>query len=184
MAGASEGMHFHYGAYLIQRIRFQNSDPLLPALKACGYRTEADIYTENTTCVEFPVKAVGADNPNFASAGTVSIAEQFATQAFLQTYWSDNAVSCTITFQDSEGDQVESLLRQYRFIIKSTSLLPYFGGSLQQAPKEPIDKETYEKRSQEITGNVEEVFSQLNSDVKDLELVDQTDCEGGACPIK
>ncbi|TMR64422.1 ribonucleoside-triphosphate reductase, adenosylcobalamin-dependent, partial [Streptococcus pseudopneumoniae] len=124
------------------------------------------------------------DNPNFASAGTVSIAEQFATQAFLQTYWSDNAVSCTITFQDSEGDQVESLLRQYRFITKSTSLLPYFGGSLQQAPKEPIDKETYEKRSQEITGNVEEVFSQLNSDVKDLELVDQTDCEGGACPIK
>ena len=184
LAGASEGMHFHYGAYLIQRIRFQDSDPLLPALKACGYRTEADIYTENTTCVEFPIKAVGADNPNFASAGTVSIAEQFATQAFLQTYWSDNAVSCTITFQDSEGDQVESLLRQYRFITKSTSLLPYFGGSLQQAPKEPIDKETYEKRSQEITGNVEEVFSQLNSDVKDLELVDQTDCEGGACPIK
>ena len=76
------------------------------------------------------------------------------------------------------------MLRQYRFITKSTSLLPYFGGSLQQAPKEPIDKETYEKRSQEITGNVEEVFSQLNSDVKDLELVDQTDCEGGACPIK
>ena len=134
--------------------------------------------------MEFPIKAVGVDNPNFASAGTVSIAEQFATQAFLQTYWSDNAVSCTITFQDSESDQVESLLRQYRFITKSTSLLPYFGGSLQQAPKEPIDKETYEKRSQEITGNVEEVFSQLNSDVKDLELVDQTDCEGGACPIK
>ena len=184
LAGASEGMHFHYGAYLIQRIRFQDSDPLLPALKACGYRTEADIYTENTTCVEFPIKAVGADNPNFASAGTVSIAEQFATQAFLQTYWSDNAVSCTITFQDSEAGQVESLLRQYRFITKSTSLLPYFGGSLQQAPKEPIDKETYEKRSQEITGDVEEVFSQLNSDVKDLELVDQTDCEGGACPVK
>lgn len=184
LAGVSEGMHFHYAGYLIQRIRFQSTDPLLPALRACGYYTEPDIYTKNTICVEFPLRAANADSKQFASAGTVSIEEQFATQAFLQTYWSDNAVSCTITFQDQESQEIAPLLHQYRHIIKSTSLLPYYGGSLKQAPKEPINKEKYEEKVTEITGNVEEVFMQQNDDQKGLELVDQSDCENGACPIK
>lgn len=183
LAGVSEGMHFHYAGYLIQRIRFQESDPLLPALRACGYHTEPDIYTEHTIVVDFPIRAAHADSKNFASAGTVSIAEQFATQAFLQTYWSDNAVSCTITFQSNESSQIAPLLHQYRHIIKSTSMLPYYGGSLKQAPKQPISKDIYQDRKEKITGNVEMIFNEQN-DKKGLELVGQTDCEGGACPIK
>lgn len=183
LAGASEGMHFHYAGYLIQRIRFQSSDPLLPALQQCGYKIEPDLYTKNTMCVEFPVKAANADSAQFASAGTVSMAEQFATQAFLQTYWSDNAVSCTVTFQPDEADQIAPLLNQYRHEIKSTSMLPYSGGDFKQAPKEPIDRATFEAKRAEITGDVAVAFSQFQ-DQKDIELVDQTDCEGGACPIK
>lgn len=184
LAGVSEGMHFHYAGYMIQRIRFQASDPLLPALRACGYYSEPDIYTKNTICVEFPLRAANADSKHFASAGTVSIGEQFATQAFLQRYWSDNAVSCTVTFQKDENKEIAPLLHQYRHEIKSTSLLPYYGAALKQAPKQPIDKEKYEEKAAEITGNVEEVFMQQNDDKKGLELVGQTDCEGGACPIK
>lgn len=184
LAGVSEGMHFHYAGYLIQRIRFQASDPLLPALRKCGYHTEPDIYTKNTICVEIPLRAAHADSKNFASAGTVSIAEQFATQAFLQTYWSDNAVSCTVTFQANESNQIAPLLHQYRHTIKSTSLLPYYGGSLKQAPKEPINKKTYEDRVAMITGDVKEVFENQNKDQKGLELVGQSDCAIGACPIK
>lgn len=48
LAGVSEGMHFHYAGYLIQRIRFQGNDPLLPALQACGYHIEPDVYTKGT----------------------------------------------------------------------------------------------------------------------------------------
>ncbi|MFD1672595.1 ribonucleoside-triphosphate reductase, adenosylcobalamin-dependent [Agrilactobacillus yilanensis] len=186
LAGVSEGMHFHYAGYLIQRIRFQDNDPLLPALKACGYFMEPDVYTKNTVCVEFPIKAANADSPQFASAGTVSIAEQFATQAFLQTYWSDNAVSCTVTFQPEEADQIAGLLQQYRHTIKSTSLLPYAGDAFKQAPKEPIDLKTYRQKCSEISDDVAEVFAKLNNnhDQKDIELVDQSDCAGGACPIK
>ncbi|WP_334341285.1 ribonucleoside-triphosphate reductase, adenosylcobalamin-dependent [Companilactobacillus sp. HBUAS56275] len=186
LAGVSEGMHFHYAGYLIQRIRFQDSDPLLPALKACGYKIEPDVYTKHTMCVEFPVKAANADDPNFASAGSVSIAEQFATQAFLQTYWSDNAVSCTITFQPKEADQIAPLMYQYRHVTKSTSLLPYSGADFKQAPKEPIDKKVYQERESEVNENVAAVFAEQNDnhDKKDIELVDQSDCAGGACPIR
>ncbi|MBL3531508.1 ribonucleoside-triphosphate reductase, adenosylcobalamin-dependent [Companilactobacillus zhachilii] len=186
LAGVSEGMHFHYAGYLIQRIRFQDTDPLLPALKACGYKIEPDVYTKHTMCVEFPVKAANADDPNFASAGSVSIAEQFATQAFLQTYWSDNAVSCTITFQPKEADQIASLMYQYRHVTKSTSLLPYSGADFKQAPKEPIDKKVYQERESEVSEDVAAVFAKQNDnhDKKDIELVDQSDCESGACPIR
>lgn len=186
LAGASEGMHFHYSGYLIQRICFQENDPLLPALAQCGYRMEPDLYTQNTTCVEFPIKAANADSPQFASAGTVSIAEQFATQAFLQTYWSDNAVSCTITFQPNEAEQIAPLLRQYRTTTKSTSLLPYLADGFKQAPKEPISKAVYEARMAEITGNIADTFAQLtqHTEIKDLELVNQSDCASGACPIR
>ncbi|MFC6255231.1 ribonucleoside-triphosphate reductase, adenosylcobalamin-dependent [Secundilactobacillus hailunensis] len=186
LAGVSEGMHFHYAGYLIQRIRFQDSDPLLPALRLSGYKMEPDIYTKNTVCVEFPVRAAHADSKEFASAGTVSIAEQFATQAFLQKYWSDNAVSCTITFQlKRESDQIAGLMKQYRFSIKSTSLLPYSGSGLKQAPKEPISKNVYEQRKAQITNNVKDVYTSLNTmDKKDLELIDQSDCIGGACPVR
>lgn len=186
LAGVSEGMHFHYAGYLIQRIRFQDSDPLLPALKACGYKIEPDVYTKHTMCVEFPVKAANADDPNFASAGSVSIAEQFATQAFLQTYWSDNAVSCTITFQPNEAKEIAPLMYQYRHVTKSTSLLPYSGADFKQAPKEPIDKKIYQERESEVDENVAKVFAEQNDnhDKKDIELVDQSDCESGACPIR
>jgi adenosylcobalamin-dependent ribonucleoside-triphosphate reductase len=186
LAGVSEGMHFHYSNYLIQRIRFQDSDPVLDALKACGYNIEPDIYSKNTMCVEFPVRAAHADSPDFASAGNVSIAEQFATQAFLQTYWADNSVSCTVTFQpDTETAQIAPLFNQYRNIIKSTSLLPYSGAGYQQAPKEPFSKEDYHKMRAQLHGDVALKFNELHpADVKDLELVDQTDCASGACPVK
>ena len=53
LAGVSEGMHFHYAGYLIQRIRFQDTDPLLPALKKCGYHMEygtRHLYTTYNVC--------------------------------------------------------------------------------------------------------------------------------------
>lgn len=186
LAGMSEGMHFHYAPYLIQRIRFQANDPLLPALKACGYHIEPDVYTKNTMCVEFPIKAINADDPHFASAGNVSIEEQFATQAFLQKYWSDNAVSCTITFQPKEAAKIADLLYQYRFNTKSTSLLPYSGAKFKQAPKEPITKAVYLEKLRAITDDVATVFEQQNGgrDQKDAALIGQSDCATGACPIK
>ncbi|RYL94234.1 ribonucleoside-triphosphate reductase, adenosylcobalamin-dependent [Sporolactobacillus sp. THM7-4] len=184
LAGVSEGMHFHYGAYLIQRIRFQDTDPLLGALRRCGYHIEKDVYSDNTMCAEFPVKAVNADSDRFVSSGEVSIEEQFATQAFLQTYWADNAVSCTITFQKNEATRIDPLLRQYRNVIKSTSLLPYSGSGYAQAPKEPITQEKYHEIKSSIHGNVEQAFIEMHTDKKDQELVGQEDCTTGACPVR
>jgi ribonucleoside-triphosphate reductase (thioredoxin) len=191
LAGVSEGVHYHYDKYLIQRIRFQANDPLIPAIKMAGYHIEDCVYSANTKVVEFLVKAASADEEGFISAGEVSIEEQFAVQAFMQKYWADNSVSCTITFHEHEHDKIAPLFVQYKDVTKSTSLLPFSGHGYQQAPKEPILKEVYEERIKAIKGDVQDIYNLIKEiqgmnvqNEKDLELVDQQDCAGGACPIK
>lgn len=185
LVGISEGMHFSFDKYLIQRIRFQDSDPLLPVLQKAGYTIEKDVYSENTMVVEFPAKAGSADLKGFVSANDVSIGEQFATQLFLQTYWADNSVSCTITFHKEEASKIAGLLQQYRRRCKSTSLLPYSGHGFAQAPKEPISKAVYLERKAKIRADVAELYQALHlKEQKDLEIVGQSDCIGGACPVK
>ncbi|WP_205439448.1 ribonucleoside-triphosphate reductase, adenosylcobalamin-dependent [Halobacillus ihumii] len=184
LAGMSEGVHFHYDSHLIQRIRFQANDPLLVAIKLAGYHIEDDEYSANTKVVEFLVEAPSANEDGFIGAGEASIEEQFANQAFMQRYWADNSVSCTITFQEHEGDKIADLFRQYRDYTKSTSLLPFAGHGFVQAPKEPITKETYENRKGQIRGDIQEIFTAMNQSDKDVELVGQSDCESGSCPIK
>lgn len=77
-------------------------------------------------------------------------------------------------------------MKQYRFTTKSTSLLPYVGNEFKQAPKEPIEPKVYEEKVMQIHGDVQRTFEQLsgNHDQKGAEIIGQTDCEGGACPIK
>lgn len=190
LAGVSEGIHYHYDKYIIQRIRFQSNDPILSAIKFAGYKTEPDAYSPNTTVVEFLVKAPTAEYEKFMSAKDVPIEEQFANQAFMQKYWADNSVSITITFKEDEKDKIEKLLRQYRKYTKSTTLLPFSGHGYVQAPKEPISEEEYHERTAQIKGDVQEIYNLMQEALRfhqteqDLEIVGQEDCEGGACPVK
>ena len=186
LAGVSEGMHFQWAHHYIQRIRFQDDDPLLEALQKCGYCMEPDIYTAHTMVVEFPVKAAHWQSDEFASAGTVSAEEQLATQAFLQAYWSDNAVSCTVTFQKREEAELPGILAAYAGHVKSTSLLGYVDGGYRQMPKETIGAAQYEERMALIHDDPERVFNQLHKkqEDEDMTLVDLSDCAGGACPVR
>lgn len=185
LAGVSEGMHFQWSHHYIQRIRFQDTDPLLEALQKCGYCIEPDVYTKHTMVVEFPVKASHWQSDSFASAGTVSAEEQLATQAFLQKYWSDNAVSCTVTFQKKEEPQLPAILSAYAGKIKSTSLLGYVDGGYRQMPKETIGAAQYEERMALIHDDPERVFNRLHSkEDEDMTLIDLSDCAGGACPVR
>lgn len=116
LMGASPGMHYHWAPYMIRRIRMASTAPLVPTLKQCGYNIESAIvgyqadgtpnYDHSTLVVEFPTKAPTAGNANFQSAGDVPLREQAALQALLATYWSDNAVSATLSFHKAQEKPV------------------------------------------------------------------------------
>lgn len=187
--GSSPGLHAHQAPYFIRRIRLAAKDTLVDLIRQCGFHVEDDAYAPNTVVAEFPVKAPGADEPGFVSAGELSLEEQFETQATLQRWWSDNAVSATLTFRKDERRRIAPLLLAFRDQIKSTSLLPYTdpgeSTTYVQMPYEPITRERYEEMLAQIICWPHEVAGDLHETRRqEFDIVDQADCVGGACPIK
>lgn len=148
LMGVSPGQHYHWSPYMIRRVRMAANAPLLPVLQECGYHVEPAIqgfnddgsyvYNHNTVVVEFPVKAPTADIPNFQSAGDVSLREQAALQALLAMYWSDNAVSATLSFKKAQPKPV--------YFEDGTVLLDKFG-----QPELRVDKRDEDRVIDEIT---------------------------------
>ncbi|WP_456451876.1 fused protease/ribonucleoside-triphosphate reductase, partial [Hydrogenimonas sp.] len=143
LAGVSPGMHYPPARYAVRRLRVGNAQAITKFLAEAGVPRAPDEYSENTTVFEFPIRY---DNPR--SAEEVSAWEQFALLATLQREWSDNMVSCTITFdEEREGAQVERMLAMFAPVIKSASMLPRKKREVyEQMPIEPVTKEEYEER--------------------------------------
>ena len=182
LPGVSPGMHWHYAPYYIRRIRFSDNDNLLNILEKCGYYMEKDLVSPNTMVVEFPVKVELAEHQNFKSAMDITIEEQFKFQSLLQEWWSDNSVSCTISFKSEEKDKIPKLINMYKDKLKSTSLLPYSDHNYKQIPYQPITKEEYKYRKSLIKYKPEDIMKIDNSE--STELIDSMECSSGHCPIK
>lgn len=164
LMGVSPGQHYHWSSYMIRRVRMAADAPLVPILQDCGYYIEPAIqgvddngnyvYNYNTVVVDFPVKAPTADNKHFQSAGDVPLREQAALQALLATYWSDNAVSATLSFKKPTPRPV--------YFADGTKLLDKFGN-----PKLVVDKRDEERIIDEIT----DVLVRYKSVIKSTSLL-------------
>jgi hypothetical protein len=106
--------------------------------------------------VEFPVKTEGKN------LNEVSIWEQVSLAVFLQKYWSDNQVSCTVTFKPDEKEDIETILNYYKYELKSISFLPKLEkGVYAQMPYEAITKEQYDQKVKNIRPII---FSSISED--------------------
>jgi adenosylcobalamin-dependent ribonucleoside-triphosphate reductase len=138
--GSTPGIHYPENEFYIRRIRFATNSSLLPALEEAGYKIEKDAYSPNTMCVEFPVK-----EPYFVKGKRdISMWEQLEIAAQYQYYWADNSVSITVTFQESEKEEIKDALEMYEARLKAVSFLKYEETGYKQAPYEPISEEQYE----------------------------------------
>ena len=138
LAGVNPGCHFPEFDYYIRRIRIAKSSKLLPAILEAGFPIEDDIMDPSSAVVSFPVHNEGK------SLKDVSIWEQAHMAVFLQRYWSDNQVSCTITFRPEEASQIAPILDYLKYSLKSISFLPKLeAGAYAQMPYEAISRERY-----------------------------------------
>ena len=133
--------------YMIRRMNVGVHEPVHQRLLDAGYPNEPSVYTDDTTCFEFPVQMASAP-----AATDVSIWKQANNVVLLQREWADNAVSNTLYFNpETEVDELESVLSSIAPVTKSVSLLPHTPeGKFQQMPEQGITKEEYEKRVREI----------------------------------
>ncbi len=145
LAGVNPGCHYPEFEYYIRRVRIAKTSQLLPSLREAGLDVEDDVMDPSSVVVSFPVHNEGR------SLKDVSIWEQVSLAAFLQTYWSDNQVSCTVTFRPEEANQIAPILDFFKYHLKSISFLPKLEmGAYAQMPYEAISKAQYEQMAAHV----------------------------------
>jgi len=145
LAGVNPGCHFPEFKYYIRRMRISKDSELLPAILNAGLHIEDDVVDPSSAVVEFPIKNEGRSLKN------VSIWEQTSLAVFLQKYWSDNQVSCTVTFKPEEASQIKPILEYFKYDLKSISFLPKLEmGAYAQMPYEAISKEEFDEKSAKV----------------------------------
>ena len=145
LAGATPGMHYPINSHYIRRIRLPSQSPLLAPIRRAGFHIEPAVGDEQrTSVVEFPV-CVG---DSVRKSSEVSMWEQLSLAAFLQRYWADNQVSCTITFDPvREASQIPHALSYFQYQLKGVSFLPNDPHAYPQMPYESISPEEYTRRT-------------------------------------
>ncbi|MCK9433886.1 MAG: hypothetical protein M0R32_03485 [Candidatus Cloacimonetes bacterium] len=175
LAGSTPGMHYPESRFYIRRVRLAINSPLQKPLKKAGYKIEPCVGSEESTVVvEIPVDV----GEGIRTIRDVGIWEQFSLAAFLQKYWADNQVSCTVTFDPSEGNQIEPCLNYFQYQLKGISLLPrHEGGAYPQMPYEKIEEGTYN----ELCKKLKKLdFSKVYGNEAEIERF----CDGEACTIE
>lgn len=177
--GALPGVHPAYAEFYIRRIRISSSSPLIEQAREKGYHIEHQIGFDGaidyrTMVVEFPVKApIGAK-----LAKDMTAIDQLEAQKRLQTYWSDQAVSCTVYYKRDELKDIKKWLAEnFESSVKSVSFLLHQDHGFIQAPYEEITKEKYEELIAKTTP-----FTNVTGNT--TEDVLEENCTGGACPLR
>ena len=177
LAGATPGLHYPESKYYIRRIRLSNMSPLLPPLKKAGYKIEPAFGSEDSTVViEVPVDV----GDGVRTLSQVPMWEQLSLAAFMQKYWADNQVSCTVTFDpETEGPQIPYALNYFQYQMKGISFLPKLElGAYKQMPYEEITQKEYDKMVnklgflsfRQVKGNEAEVEKFCNNDTCEIDF--------------
>lgn len=147
--GTASGAHDRHDPYYIRRVRTTSNDPLVAYFKRyLPDFVEDSFMRDDEKILVFPQKS---------PKGSVTRTESSATDLFnriilFNKYWihpghvsgdNHNNVSATISVKDHEWDELRELMWQHRYDYHGISLLPYDGGTYQQAPFETITEDQY-----------------------------------------
>lgn len=175
LSGASPGIHFNPAdKFYLRAIRFGNSDPMLSLFRAAGYKVEADLVSDDTTVVYFPMKS-----ESLRSEKEVSVFEKIGLAAKAQQHWSDNGVSVTVSFdKETEAHLLVPALRLHEGGLKAVSFLPMSNQSYPQQPYTTITEEEYES----YVGKIKKIdFNAIYDGVDNLDVKAEKFCSNDTC---
>jgi adenosylcobalamin-dependent ribonucleoside-triphosphate reductase len=159
LAGAAPGGHWLESKTHIRRLRIVKNSNLIGILDKADYDIEQDVTNEHNLIVEFPVNMEG----NIRTSKEVSMWEKLKLAASLQGDWSDNQVSCTITFDiENEGHDLVNALNYFQYFLKGISFLPV--SETDPFPQMPYEEITEEQYNEKIKKIKKLDFTGLNSD--------------------
>jgi ribonucleotide reductase alpha subunit len=170
LGGATPGIHFPHSRFYIRRVRIKINSPIIEELKANGYHVEPDIMqSDSTMVVSFPIDI----GKGVKTLKETTLWEQISLASFMQKYWADNQVSCTVSFKkNSESKDIKSALDFFQHDLKGISFLPIYDDAgktpYPQMPYEEIDEIKYKELMKNIkiiniSGNLEHSEKQFSN---------------------
>ncbi|KYQ94000.1 ribonucleoside triphosphate reductase [Tieghemostelium lacteum] len=181
LAGATPGLHYPISEYYIRRIRLNKTSSLLQSIQEAGYHIEQDLDNAGNVIVEIPIHS----GKGVRKAQDISMWEQMSLAAFLQRYWADNQVSCTVSFDPvTEGPQLKYALNYFQYQLKGISFLPRSSNLMtiyKQMPYEEITKEQYQQLISKI--NTNKIDFEKNVKSKPTEPMQEKFCDSSTCTL-
>jgi ribonucleotide reductase, class II len=178
--GCTPGANPGYSQYNRVLITFASNSSMLQTLKEKGYPMEPKInldgsYDYGSTMVGFPVSY-----PDGTPTEDITAIEQLENVVMLQTFWSDNAVSATIQFEQHEVPAIKAwLYENYGHHLKTISFCRRTGHNFKQPPNTPLSKEDFDSFRESIEPIVDGDFTfDCREDLMDGE------CVGGNCGVR
>ena len=184
--GTSSGIHAWHDDYYIRRVRVGKTEAIYNFLSQ-GYPQliEDDYFRPHDTAViSIPQKA-----PKGSTTREESALDLLNRVKHIATNWvqkghtngmNTHNVSATISVRKYEWDEVGKWMWKNRAYYNGLAVLPYDGGTYQQAPFETITRAKYERMMAELedidVSNIKEIED--NTDLKG-----EIACAGGLCEI-
>lgn len=183
--GTSSGIHARHSHYYIRRIRFGKEEAVAKYLMAKHPELVVlDLAKPDGVIVEIPQKA--PDRSIYRTEDPLDLLERVK---YFHKHWimpghrsgeNNHNVSCTVSIKADEWDKVGVWMWANRDSYNGISVLPFDGGTYQQAPFEECSKEEYERRMEHLT-KVDLSVIRENGDYTNLQ--GELACAGGACEI-
>lgn len=181
MPTVSSGMHYSHSPYYIRRVRITASDPLADALVENGFKWNPEVgqtVEDHVTKVfEFPVKA-----PSGKTKFDVSAIEQLEMYKLVMKHYVDMNASNTIHVRNDEWEDVINWVYENWDCIVGVTFLSLDDNFYQLAPYEAIDEKTYHKMKSQ-TPKLDLSILKKYETFEEFDIY-ESDCEGGACPVK
>ena len=182
LAGVTPGIHPAYARYYIRRVRIGAGDPVVDYCRLRGYPVQYDVGLDGKEDHKRVVVTFPCESPenSLLTKDTTAI-EQLEWVVKGQTLWADNAVSVTVYYNKEELPEIQTWLKDnYETKIKSVSFLLHSEHGFALAPYEEITEEEFNK----VSGKIKDVG--MDSSVMEDQSLDMldTECVGGACPVR
>ncbi len=182
----TEGVHKPLGKYIFNNVQFSKFDPVVDKLRAANYKVINHPTDPSGVLVTFPVKwdDVPFDKVDGKEVNLESAIDQLERYKMIQTSWTQQNTSVTISYDPSEVEGIKNwLLNNWdcyvgvSFLFRSDPTKTAKDLGYLYLPQEVVDEQTYQDYIQNL----------LPVDINNANSFDeivQDDCSTGACPIK
>jgi adenosylcobalamin-dependent ribonucleoside-triphosphate reductase len=182
----TEGVHKPLGKYIFNNVQFSRFDPIVDVLRGAGYKVINHPTDPSGVLITFPVEwqDVPFHKVDGKEVNLDSAVEQLEKYKVIQTSWTQQNTSVTISYDPSEVPQIiDWLLDNWdcyvgvSFIYRTDPTKTAKDLGYLYLPQEVVDEHTYK----EYVMNLKPV------DVDNANSFDEImgeDCATGACPIK